>query len=100
MVNVFGFHSRSIDSVTKAVSDADRRRITQLEKTEASLRNEMTKLKDIAEVASSQARALDAQQASRDKEVLSLRQQLLDFQAQSDEKTVIGEHFFCGLRKM
>ena len=95
MVNVFGFHSRSIDSVTKAVSDADRRRITQLEKTEASLRNEMTKQKDIAEVASSQARALDAQQASRDKEVLSLRQQLLDFQAQSDEKTVIGEHFFA-----
>ena len=55
-------------------------------------------MKDIAEVASSQARALDAQQASRDKEVLSLRQQLLDFQAQSDEKTVIGRlNSFCDL---
>ncbi len=72
------------------MSDADRRRISQLEKVEAALRNEMTKLKDIAEVASSQARALEAHQASRDKEVVSLRQQLLDFQAQSDEKTVIG----------
>ena len=77
--------------MTKAVSDTDRRRISELERNEASLRNEITKLKDIAEVASSQARALDAQQTSRDKEVLSLRQQLLDFQAQSDEKTVIGE---------
>ena len=80
-----------VDSVTKAVSDADRRRISELERSEASLRNEVGKLKDIAEVASAQARALDANQASRDKEVLSLRQQLLDFQAQSDEKTVIGE---------
>jgi hypothetical protein len=30
-------------------------------------------------------------QQSRDKEVTSLRQQLIDFQAQSDEKTVIGK---------
>ena len=36
-------------------------------------------------------RALEKQQISRDKEVISLRQQLLDFQAQSDEKTVIGK---------
>ena len=35
-------------------------------------------------------RAYDQHQTSRDKEVLSLRQQLVDFQAQSDEKTVIG----------
>ena len=42
-----------------------------------------------------QVRSLEAQQQSRDKEVTSLRQQLVDFQAQSEEKTVIGlfEHF-------
>lgn len=38
-----------------------------------------------------QVRAIDAQQQSREKECTSLRQQLIDFQAQSDEKTVIGE---------
>ena len=38
-----------------------------------------------------QVRAYDSQQQSRDKEVMSLRQQLVDFQAQSDEKTVIGQ---------
>lgn len=45
----------------------------------------------MSDIASTQARALEAQQVSRDKEVLSLRQQLLDFQSQSDEKTVIGQ---------
>jgi hypothetical protein len=39
-------------------------------------------------------RAIDALQQSHEKEVTSLRQQLLDFQAQSDEKTVIGELMF------
>ena len=79
-----------LDCVTKAVSDADRKKASDLERNEAVLRSEIAKLKDVAEVASCQARALEAQQSSRDKEVLSLRQQLLDFQAQSDEKTVIG----------
>ncbi len=76
--------------MTKAVSDNDRTRITELEKNNANLSNEVAILKDISEVATVQSRALDAQQTIRDKEVLSLRQQLLDFQAQSDEKTVIG----------
>ena len=47
-------------------------------------------VQDISEVASTQVRAIEAMQQSRDKEVTSLRQQLIDFQAQSDEKTVIG----------
>lgn len=54
------------------------------------LKIEVAKLKEISEVATVQCRLLDAKQVSRDKEVLSLRQQLLDFQSQSDEKTVIG----------
>lgn len=45
---------------------------------------------EVSDVATSQVRALEMQQISRDKEVISLQQQLLDFQAQSDEKTVIG----------
>ena len=51
---------------------------------------------DVAEVASCQVRAFETHQESRDKEIMSLRQQLVDFQAQSDEKTVIGEiHLVC-----
>ena len=50
---------------------------------------------EISDVATMQVRSLEAQQQSRDKEVTSLRQQLVDFQAQSEEKTVIGlfKHF-------
>ncbi|XP_074654662.1 centrosomal protein of 290 kDa-like [Tubulanus polymorphus] len=77
--------------VTKKVSDADRKRITELETIEANMKVEISKLKEVAEVGVMQAKALDAQQVSRDKEVLSLRQQLLDIQAQSDEKTIIGK---------
>ncbi|KAI0241044.1 CEP209_CC5 domain-containing protein, partial [Lamellibrachia satsuma] len=79
------------ESVTKEVSDADRRRLSELEQTEATLKLEVSKLKDIAEVASCQVRAFETHQESRDKELMSLRQQLVDFQAQSDEKTVIGK---------
>lgn len=41
-------------------------------------------------MASSQVKALEMQHISKEKEVKSLRQQLLDFQVQSDEKTIIG----------
>ena len=83
----------------------------------SSLQVEQSKLKEISEVATTQVRAFESQQISRDKgtvtpqcwcdcvtvhhllfffvvssaEVTSLRQQLLDFQAQSDEKTIIGK---------
>ncbi|KAK7503000.1 hypothetical protein BaRGS_00005626, partial [Batillaria attramentaria] len=79
------------NSVTKAVSDADRKRISELEETELMLRQEISKLKDIADVASTQVRTLEVQHVSHEKENKSLRQQLLDFQVQSDEKTIIGK---------
>lgn len=79
------------NAVTKEISDRDRAKILELEESLSKTKLEITTLKDIAEVASNQARALDQQQVSRDKEVTSLRQQLLDFQCQSDEKSVIGK---------
>lgn len=79
------------NAVPKSVSDADRKRIHQLEGIEANLRNEVSKLKDISEVATMQVKAIQSQQVSHDKELISLRQQLIDIQAQSDEKTVIGK---------
>lgn len=42
-------------------------------------------------MASTQVRTLEVQHISNEKENRSLRQQLLDFQVQSDEKTIIGK---------
>ncbi|MCJ8734467.1 hypothetical protein PDJAM_G00235690 [Pangasius djambal] len=79
------------DSVSKEVSDADRRRIAELEKSEAQLRIEVSKLREVSDVAKMQVLALEARQQSREKEVECLRRQVLDYQAQSDEKALIAK---------
>ncbi|NWX46555.1 CE290 protein, partial [Steatornis caripensis] len=78
-------------SVSKAVSDADRRQIMDLEKREIELKTEVSKLRELSDVAKMQVEALEARQQYRDKEVESLRMQILDYQAQSDEKVVIAK---------
>ncbi|XP_071826754.1 centrosomal protein of 290 kDa-like isoform X2 [Apostichopus japonicus] len=77
--------------VTKAVSDIDRRKIVDLEKSNHTLSLENERLKEMVDVSNFQNKALEAQQISREKEVQSLRQQLLDIQTQSDEKAIIGK---------
>ncbi|XP_051740645.1 centrosomal protein of 290 kDa isoform X2 [Ctenopharyngodon idella] len=79
------------DSISKHISDADRKRITELEKMEAELRIEVSKLREVSDVAKMQVSALEARQQSREKEVESLRRQVLDYQAQSDEKALIAK---------
>ncbi|KAH3726744.1 centrosomal protein of 290 kDa-like [Dreissena polymorpha] len=79
------------NSVTKAVSDLDRKKIGSCEQQILNLQHENSKLKEVTDVASSQVKALEMQHISKEKEVKSLRQQLLDFQVQSDEKTIIGK---------
>ncbi|XP_058529765.1 centrosomal protein of 290 kDa [Ochotona princeps] len=79
------------DSVSKAVSDADRQRILELEKNEMELKVEVSKLREISDIAKRQVEILNAQQQSREKEVDSLRMQLVDYQAQSDEKALIAK---------
>ncbi|XP_051978997.1 centrosomal protein of 290 kDa [Xyrauchen texanus] len=79
------------DSVSKHISNADRKRITELEKTEAELRIEASKLREVSDVAKMQVCTLEARQQSREKEVESLRRQVLDYQAQSDEKALIAK---------
>ncbi|NXL50761.1 CE290 protein, partial [Podilymbus podiceps] len=78
-------------SVSKAVSDADRRQIMDLGKREMELKIEVSKLRELSDVANMQVEALEARQQCRDKEVESLRMQILDYQAQSDEKAVIAK---------
>lgn len=48
-------------------------------------------VQEISDIATSQARLLEQQQVSRDKELLSVRAQLLDLQSASDEKALIGK---------
>uniref|UniRef100_A0A671NNY5 Centrosomal protein of 290 kDa n=1 Tax=Sinocyclocheilus anshuiensis TaxID=1608454 RepID=A0A671NNY5_9TELE len=79
------------NSVGKDISDANRKRITELEKTEADLRIEVSKLREVSDVAKMQVSTLEARQQSRKKEVESLRRQVLDYQAQSDEKALIAK---------
>ncbi|NXC93347.1 CE290 protein, partial [Certhia familiaris] len=78
-------------SVSKAVSDADRRQIMDLEKREMELKIEVSKLRELSDVAQAQVEALETRQQYRDKEVEYLRMQILDYQAQSDEKAVIAK---------
>ncbi|NXQ33682.1 CE290 protein, partial [Alaudala cheleensis] len=78
-------------SVSKAVSDADRRQIMDLQKREMELKIEVSKLRELSHVAQTQVEALEARQQYRDKEVEYLRMQILDYQAQSDEKEVIAK---------
>uniref|UniRef100_A0A3Q4HA42 Centrosomal protein 290 n=1 Tax=Neolamprologus brichardi TaxID=32507 RepID=A0A3Q4HA42_NEOBR len=78
-------------SVSKAASDADRAKIGELEKAEAELRNEVSKLQEVSDVAVTQVSALKAKQKSNEKEVETLRRQILDYQSQSDEKALIAK---------
>ncbi|XP_010217467.1 PREDICTED: centrosomal protein of 290 kDa [Tinamus guttatus] len=79
------------NSISKAVSDADRRQIMDLEKSEMELKIEVSKLRELSDVAKMQVGALEARQQCRDKEVECLRMQILEYQAQSDEKAIIAK---------
>ncbi|XP_069830230.1 centrosomal protein of 290 kDa isoform X2 [Dendropsophus ebraccatus] len=79
------------NSVSKEVSDADRKRIMELEKSEAELTVEVSKLRSLSDIAKAQVSTLVCRQQSREKEVESLRRQVLDFQDQTDEKALIAK---------
>ncbi|KAL6106276.1 cep290 [Pungitius sinensis] len=79
------------DGVSKALSDADRARIRELEEAEAGLRAEVSKLQEVSDVAMMHASALQSRQQSNEKEVDALRRQILDYQSQSDEKALIAK---------
>ncbi|XP_054023667.1 centrosomal protein of 290 kDa [Dryobates pubescens] len=78
-------------SVSKAVSDADKQKIMELEKHEMELKVEVSKLRELSDIAKMQVEALEARQQHRDKEVESLRMQILDYQAQSDERATTAK---------
>lgn len=77
-------HSDSLSLEDKAALEAH---CLMLEKSEMRLRIENDQLKEVAEVARQQGAAMEMWQKSHDLEVGALRQQLLDFEMQSDENT-------------
>ncbi|KAM6973340.1 centrosomal protein of 290 kDa [Aplochiton taeniatus] len=79
------------DSVSKAANDANLHRTAELEKVEAELRIEASKLREVSDVARMQVSAIQARQLSREREVEALRRQVLDYQSQSDEKALIAK---------
>ncbi|KAM9311658.1 centrosomal protein of 290 kDa [Gastrophryne carolinensis] len=79
------------DSVSKTVSEADRRKILELERSEVELKVEVSKLRSLSDIAKTQVSTMVSRQQSREKEVESLRKQVLDFQDQTDEKALIAK---------
>uniref|UniRef100_A0A8C2SYM7 Centrosomal protein of 290kDa coiled-coil region domain-containing protein n=2 Tax=Coturnix japonica TaxID=93934 RepID=A0A8C2SYM7_COTJA len=62
-----------------------------LEKREMELKTEVSKLRELSDIAKMQVEALEARQQCREKEVESLKMQVLDYQSQSDEKALIAK---------
>ncbi|PFX18289.1 Centrosomal protein of 290 kDa [Stylophora pistillata] len=79
------------NSVTQDTHVAVTRRVRSLEESESKLKVEVSRLKEVAEVASHQTEAIKAQQESHDRELTSLRKQLYDMQMETDDKTIIGK---------
>lgn len=79
------------NSVTQETHTAVTRRLQSLEESESKLKVEVSRLKEVADVASHQTEAIKSQQESQDRELTSLRKQLYDMQMESDDKTIIGK---------
>ena len=54
----------------------------------------------MSEIALMQVQTMELQKLSNETEMTSLRQQLLDFQAQSDDKTVIGQYYLMSTNRI
>ncbi|XP_065052482.1 centrosomal protein of 290 kDa-like [Rhopilema esculentum] len=80
-----------INAVPAEINRADKKRIGELEESAAKLRLEMSRLKEVAEIANDQAETVTSRQQAQEKELTSLRNQLLDIQMEGDEKTIIAK---------
>ena len=80
-----------LDAVPAEINRADKKYIAELEEAGAKLKLEMSRLKEVAEIATHQAETVSSRQQVQEKELTSLRKQLHDIQMESDEKTIIGK---------
>ncbi|XP_076803761.1 centrosomal protein of 290 kDa-like isoform X2 [Clavelina lepadiformis] len=77
--------------VPRSVSDADRKKIIKLEEELAKTKVKMSKLQDISDISHHQLQSVQTQQQARERELRSLRQQLREFQIQTDQNALIGQ---------
>ncbi|KAL3314694.1 hypothetical protein Ciccas_006683 [Cichlidogyrus casuarinus] len=70
-----------LNSVSREESEADKKRVRELEGSEMALRHEVEKLKDIALIADRQRQAIEQEQKNNQLEVQSLRDRVLELES-------------------
>ncbi|XP_065911878.1 centrosomal protein of 290 kDa-like isoform X3 [Dysidea avara] len=78
-------------SVSREAKESLERRLSDVEHSEAALKLEVLRLKDVAEMAKEQSALLTLQEQLKNNELTSLQQQLLEHQTKSDDKATIGK---------
>lgn len=86
-----------IDAVPAEINRTDKKRVSELEESEAKLKLERSRLKEVADIATHQAETISFRQKVQEKELTSLRKQLHDIQMESDEKTIVGRRIYFQL---
>ena len=66
------------------------KKLRDVEHSEAALKLEVSRLKDVAEMAKEQSALFTLQEQLKNNELTSLQQQLLEHQTKSDDKATIG----------
>jgi len=79
-------------SVSREAKELLERKLSDVERSEAALKLEVLRLKDVAEMAKEQTALLTLQEQLKNNELTSLQQQLLEHQTKSDDKATIGMH--------
>jgi len=82
-------------SVSCEAKESLERKLSNAERSEAALKLEVLRLKDVAEMAKEQSALLTLQEQLKKNELASLQQQLLEHQAKSDDKATIG--MYCSV---
>jgi len=79
-------------SVSREAKESLERKLSGVERSEAALKLEVLRLKDVAEMAKEQTALITLQEQLKNNELTSLQQQLLEHQTKSDDKATIGMH--------
>ncbi|KAG1701303.1 Centrosomal protein [Nymphon striatum] len=77
--------------VSAEINSKNEEKIEVLEKDKFKLTQEVSKLKEISDIARNQAEMVEISNKLQQKEVITLQNQLLELQSETDEKTIIGK---------
>ncbi|XP_076362477.1 centrosomal protein of 290 kDa-like isoform X2 [Tachypleus tridentatus] len=77
--------------VSKEVHEADEKRINELEELEITLRQDVSRLKEIADIAQHQVEALESTRTNQAQKIQELQHHLIVVQAHNDEQFKLGK---------